>query len=609
MPETVYEIRDAAGRLIARHVREDKPDGDKQIRWKQPDGAWGLNGTPLADLPLYGAELVSSLDKDELIIVTEGEKARDALAAANLPAVGTVTGTSGTPGAEALEALRDRRVCLWPDNDEAGREHMRRIAERLQGVTAETLWFTWDEAPDKGDAADHPAVAGGSARAADRLLTNLEGSPRWEPGGARAGSDGRGAEIAEDLEPRRGQAPWPKLADEALHGLPGEVVDAIEPHTEADPVALVANVLCWFGNAIGRGAFFRVGADRHHANLFAALVGETSKARKGMSRGHVRGLMHAVDSVWVDERIQNGLSSGEGLIYAVRDAVWGVNGDGDPVLQDEGVLDKRLLVEEPELAKVLKVASRDSNIVSPVMRQAWDGDRLQVMTRNNPMKATNTHVSHVGHITRQELLRYLTETETANGFANRFIWLLVKRSKALAFGGGWSEVDTAPLVRKLSAAVEFGKGAGEIGWGESARKEWEAVYEDLSEGKPGLFGAVTGRAEAQTVRLALVYAVMDRSRTIEREHIEAALALWDYAEASARHIFGDATGDPVADQIGEALEAAGAGMSRTEIRDYFGRNKKAERIDQALALLLKTGRVRREQRDTGGRPVETWFSK
>jgi hypothetical protein len=47
-----------------------------------------------------------------------------------------------------------------------------------------------------------------------------------------------------------------------------------------------------------------------------------------------------------------------------------VNGDGDPVLQDEGILYKRLLIEEPELAKVLKVASRDSNIVSPVMRQA-----------------------------------------------------------------------------------------------------------------------------------------------------------------------------------------------------------------------------------------------
>ncbi len=95
--------------------------------------------------------------------------------------MGTVTGAGGTPGPEALEVLRDRRVCLWPDNDEAGRKHMRRIAEALHGVAIEILWFTWDGAPDKGDAADHPAVSGGNTKAVDRLLMNLEGSPRWRP--------------------------------------------------------------------------------------------------------------------------------------------------------------------------------------------------------------------------------------------------------------------------------------------------------------------------------------------------------------------------------------------------------------------------------------------
>ena len=529
MPETAYDIRDAAGRLVALHVREDKPDGTKQVRWRQPSGAWGLNGTPLVGLPLYGAELVSDLGEDELVVVTEGEKARDALEAAGIPSVGTVTGASGTPGPEALEVLRDRRVCLWPDNDDPGRKHMERVADSLRGVAAEVLMYTWHEATEKGDdAADHPAVKSRDPRAVDRLLTDLEGSPRWKPE-----PGGKADEETSISEP----VPWPRLADEAFHGLPGEIVNAIEPHTEADPVALLANLLIWFGNAVGRGAFLQVGGDKHHANLFAALVGESSKARKGMSRGHVRGLMHAVDAPWTDERVQNGLSSGEGLIHAVRDGAGGADRDGGPVLQDAGVLDKRLLIDGPELAKVLKVAYRDSNIVSAVLREAWDGDRLQAMTRNDPMKATNTHVSLVGHITRQELLRYLTETESGNGFANRFVWLLVKRSKALPFGGEWSTVDTGPLVRKLSAAVEFAKSAGAVTWGKSARGTWEAVYEALSEGKPGLFGAVTNRAEAQTVRLALVYAVMDRSRTIEGEHIEAALALWDYAEASARYIF------------------------------------------------------------------------
>jgi hypothetical protein len=86
--------------------------------------------------------------------------------------------------------------------------------------------------------------------------------------------------------------------------------------------------------------------------------------------------------------------------------------------------------------------------------------------------------------------------------------------------------------------------------------------------------------------------------------------LWEYAEASARYVFGDATGDPVADQIAEALKAAGGdGMSRTEISHVLGRNRSANHIDQALGLLLSIGRVRRDKEETGGRPSERWFTK
>jgi hypothetical protein len=103
---------------------------------------------------------------------------------------------------------------------------------------------------------------------------------------------------------------------------------------------------------------------------------------------------------------------------------------------------------------------------------------------------------------------------------------------------------------------------------------------------------------------------MDKSSRIELGHLEAALALWDYAEESTRYVFGDATGDPVADAIYEALKAAGErGMSRTEIRDLFKRHRSADRINRALALLLKAGRVLRGSKETGGRAAEWWFAK
>jgi hypothetical protein len=76
------------------------------------------------------------------------------------------------------------------------------------------------------------------------------------------------------------------------------------------------------------------------------------------------------------------------------------------------------------------------------------------------------------------------------------------------------------------------------------------------------------------------------------------------------HIFGRAIGDPVADEIERALQQAGAaGMTRTAIRDMFGRNRSGDRIGAALQLLMRMSRARFEIATTGGRSAETWFAR
>ena len=83
--------------------------------------------------------------------------------------------------------------------------------------------------------------------------------------------------------------PWPsEIKPDAFHGLAGELVELISPHSEADPVALLASFLVGFGNLVGDSAHFVAEADRHPCRLFATLVGETSKGRKGTSWGHIR---------------------------------------------------------------------------------------------------------------------------------------------------------------------------------------------------------------------------------------------------------------------------------------------------------------------------------
>jgi hypothetical protein len=201
-------------------------------------------------------------------------------------------------------------------------------------------------------------------------------------------------------------------------------------------------------------------------------------------------------------------------------------------------------------------------------------------------------------------LLHLSTTEAGNGFGNRFLWLNVRRSKSLPFGGGFHTVNFEPLLKKLKAAIEFGKDAGEITWAEKTRPLWEAVYSKLSEGKPGLIGALTARAEAYVTRLACIYALLDSSIQIKPEHLKAALALWEYAEDSVKFIFRDSPGVPLVNELRELKGRRN--ITKTEIHSYLGRNYSAEEIDKALAYLQEHGEATKGQIGTGKKPKEIW---
>jgi len=141
----------------------------------------------------------------------------------------------------------------------------------------------------------------------------------------------------------------------------------------------------------------------------------------------------------------------------------------------------------------------------------------------------------------------------------------------------------------------------------NARTAWAKVYGELSEGRGGLHGAVTARAEAQVIRLALVYCLLDRASAIDTPHLFAGIAVWPYCDDTAKHVFGASLGDRTADEIMRRLQPAGdTGLTRTEIRDLFGRHKSAEQLGTALELLRKKGRASCEMVSTGGRPIEVW---
>lgn len=402
--------------------------------------------------------------------------------------------------------------------------------------------------------------------------------------------------------------PWPRRLDEAhLHGIAGDFVRLVGPHTESDSAALYFQFLVAFGNLVGRGPYVQVEATRHYANTNLVLVGRTSKGRKGTAWGHVVAALGAIDQGWAEQRIQDGLGSGEGLIYAVRDPIYKTGKDGRQVLDDAGVVDKRLVIAATEFASPLRVAMRDGNTLSAVIRNAWDTGLLRIVVKNAPATATGAHASIVGHITKQELLAHLNDIEAANGFGNRFLWIVVERSKVLPDGGAVPEDALLRLRARLGGIIQQSRGFPEVVRDGDARRLWRDVYPALSEGKPGLLGAMLGRAEAQVTRLALIFALLDASQVITEKHLRAALAAWRYVEDSAAFIFGATLGNPVADEILARLKEKPNGLTKTEIHALFQGHRPNNEINSALTLLYDAGLAYRIVVQTGGRPAERWF--
>lgn len=412
----------------------------------------------------------------------------------------------------------------------------------------------------------------------------------------------------EIVPPAKATREWPTLHRAALHGLAGDVVRLVDPTTEGDPVAVLTFFLTAFGSCCGRNAYVMVGNDQHGANHYAVLVGDSAKARKGNSRTGVLDLMRRADPTWERGRVMGGLSSGEGLIWQVRDPVEREK-KGETEILDHGVDDKRLLAIEDEFSRVFKVAGRQGATISEIVRQAWDGrDVLRVMVKGDTNTATGAHVAIFGNITEAELLVSLSETDMTNGLANRFMWCVVRRSKLIPRPRRLDDATADDLAGCIAEALAFAATAGELEFSDDAALLWDCAYrEELSRPVAGIVGSLTARGDAITLRLALTYALLDQSREIEPVHLAAALAVWVYAEQSVRYLFGDRTGDWVADRILAILKDGP--KKHIEIVDAFGRNQPAARIQAAIELLNGWGRIvvkRPHKTGTAGRPATVY---
>ncbi len=402
--------------------------------------------------------------------------------------------------------------------------------------------------------------------------------------------------LHDSLPPEEERWPAP-MREEAFHGPAGEFVRLVEPHTEGDYHALLLAVLAGVGCLLGRESYYSVLATRHYPNLFVVIAGSSAKARKGTATDCAMQLLREVDATFATTRRVSGLSSGEGLIHAVRD---GAEGDEE----DAGVADKRLLVVETELAHPLQTARREGSTLSAIIRNAWDGAPLRILSKSNKDSCQEPHIGIIGNITIDETRRLLTAADKSNGFANRFLWCCAKRSKNLPYGGGAPDGRAyAELVARFQDAIRNARSIGQVTWSEEAKRPWAKVYAELGCLEPGFTevqGSLTARGDAQCVRLAMLYALLDSSPVIRLCHLKAAIAVWEYCAESVRVIFADAPEFGAQRTILDALAVCEGEMSKADINRRLGGHIRANELAAILADLVQTGRVALRTEKTSG---------
>jgi Protein of unknown function (DUF3987) len=393
----------------------------------------------------------------------------------------------------------------------------------------------------------------------------------------------------------------PKTTPAMFPGWIGGFVDASAAYTEAHPACIGIHLLIGLGNLVGRSPHTLVGATRHACNEFAMVVGPTSIGRKGDGRNLAFAPLDRADEQW---QVAAGLSSGEGVIHAVRDPVFGIDKKtGEAVLLDPGVDDKRLCIVESEASQMLKMFRREGNILSNVLRDAWDGNRpLRTLTKNSPVRATKAHISLVAHATQEDLRAYLSDLDIANGVANRFLFTAVQRLHELPEPLPLPKEVLAPLVGQVQAVVTAAQGIERMEWTPAARALWRDWYPKLTLDRPDLAGVLLARGPGHVTRLSTIFALLTPAPCVDVAHLESALAWWEYGRQSVGIIFGDRTGNATADRL-RAEFLPGQEMSFDTIRrEIFSGHVTDARLKDAVELLGALEGWSTRVEPTGGRP-------
>lgn len=392
-----------------------------------------------------------------------------------------------------------------------------------------------------------------------------------------------------------------ELDDDALYGVAGEFVNTVLPYTPAPPAPLLAQFLAVAGCYYGPRAYFQVGATQHFPRFYVGVVGRTATGRKGDGLAIVEDVYRRIDDEFARRQIISGISSGEGLINRLADP------EPDPVtgLLAKEPPDKRVVVREAELARVLAQSRREGNIISAVLRDAWDryGD-LAVLTRNEPLTAKNTHVCVLGHITPLELSARTTDLDAANGLLNRFVWVWSEETRKMPRPPSIEEAAGGELDRLADAVRSYltATRGGLVQFSPAAAEMWDhEVYGSLTGN--GIIEMLMARADPYMLRFAMLYALLDGVTTVGVDHLRAAHALGRYWLAGVKRQWGNGLTEEGQKLLTLCRAVKGEGVSVRRHRAIMSGHADPKTLERVRNELVAAGVGVVGQLRTSGRPA------
>lgn len=371
--------------------------------------------------------------------------------------------------------------------------------------------------------------------------------------------------------------------------------------TEAADAFHYATFLQVLGCTIGRRLFV-YHATKLYPNFYTCLVGRSGLTRKDTTWSRGGDILHRLHAEPDGEesppfRIIKGIRSYEGLL-------------------DELSGERKVrLIQLGELLSLLAKARQDSlgNII-PALNELYDcPDRVNPpVHQKSAADCREPFTSIMAGTTQAWLQKALTERDIYGGFANRWCYFYGLPKDPMPNPPKVDPDKRNELVRELNQIRGWAEDVpnGEINISDEASALFAEYYRGyyLRCQQEGLIPTLIVRIQDFIWKIALLYAADTMSESVSADHLEAAIAVGNYLEASVTEVFasfGTSRGKAQEAKLLGFLRAEGGPVPEREV--YRRLSISAKELESLVVPLVKIGLVKNSYGKTDkGRRVKTY---